>query len=156
MVDSTVTTIRQRLEDLLRTARKERDDATKNIIAMLKNKMLMELKSGSGRQETDELWLEIIQAYAKQVRKAMDEFEKVGEQGKSHLEEGKFELEFCNRFLPQKLDLNATENLVKQLADEQQITDKKQIGRLVGAVMKQYRDQVDANLVRQAAEKLLT
>lgn len=155
MADSTLS-IRQQLEDQLRTARKQRDEATKNIIAMLKNKMLMELKSGSGRVENDELWLELIQSYAKQVQKAIEEFEKAGERGKEHLEEARFELAFCQGFLPQKLSLEQTTELVRQIAEEQKITDKKQVGRLVGLVIKQHREQVDANLVRQAAESLLS
>jgi uncharacterized protein len=151
----TETGIKTQIDQAFRKARLERDEPTKTVIGMLKNKVLTELKSGSGAVENDELWLASITAYAKQVRKTIAELEPLGDKAAEALAEARFELEFCERFLPKKLDADATEALVRKLAADQGITEKKQMGRLMGLVMKDHRDEVDGDLVRQAAEKLL-
>jgi uncharacterized protein YqeY len=148
-------TIKERIEAKLTEARRNRDDATKNVIGMLKSKVLNELKSGSGVTETDELWLENLKSYAKQVRKSIPELEKAGERGATLVEEAKFELAFCEQFLPQKLDEAATEAIVRETATANNITDPKQLGKLVGLVMKTHKDDVDGDVLRQVATRVL-
>lgn len=147
--------IREQIDLRLKQARKDRDEPTKNVIGMLKNKVLMELKSGSDRQEDDALWLEMVTAYSKQLRKAMVEFDKAGERSAEAKREAEFELAFCESFLPKKLGEAETEALLRKLATEHGIQDGKQIGKLMGLVMKHHRDDVDGDLARQVATRVL-
>ena len=71
--------VRDQIMEKFKQARRERDDATKNVIAMLRTKVQNELKSGKGREEDDALWTEVVTAYAKQVGKTIVELEKAGE-----------------------------------------------------------------------------
>ena len=150
------TGIKAQIEQAFRKARLERDEPTKTVIGMIKNKVLMELKSGSGVADDDELWLRNVTVYAKQVRKTIAELEPLGDKAADALAESHFELEFCDRFLPKKLDAAATDALVAKLAADNGISDKKQMGRLMGLIMKNHKDEVDGDLVRQAAEKVLS
>jgi uncharacterized protein len=147
--------IRDEIDARLKQARKDRDEKTKNVVAMLKNKVLTELKSGSGRVEDDALWTETIASYAKQLRKAMDEFDKVGERAQDAKAEAEFELAFCEGFLPKKLDEAATEALIRKIATEHGITDAKMMGKLMGIIMKSHKDEVDGQLVRTVAQRVL-
>ncbi len=146
--------IKEQIDAAFRKARLERDEPTKNIIGMLKNKVLMELKSGSGAVEDEAMWLRNVEAYTKQLRKAMVEFEALGDKAAEQIRETRFELDFCERFLPSRLDADATEALVRQIASESGITDPKQKGKLIGLIMKGHKDDVDGDLVRQAVDKL--
>jgi uncharacterized protein YqeY len=146
--------IKEQIEAEFRKARLERDEATKNVIGMLKNKVLMELKSGSGAVEDDMMWLRNVEAYAKQLRKAMAEFEALGDKAIAQLAEAKFELDFCEKFMPKRLDAEATDALVRKVATESGVSDAKQKGKLIGLIMKNHKDQVDGDLVRQAVDKL--
>jgi uncharacterized protein YqeY len=148
--------VKDQIEAKLREARVARDEATKNVIGMLKSKVLLELKSGSGAEETDKLWLDTIQSYVKQLKKTIGEYEKLGERGQQLLGEAQFELRFCEQFLPSRLDEAATEALVREAAAANNITDPKQVGRLVGAVMKTHKDQVDSDLLKQVATRVLS
>ena len=47
--------VRDQIMEKFKQARRDRDDATKNVIAMLRTKVQTELKSGSGREEDDAL-----------------------------------------------------------------------------------------------------
>jgi len=147
--------IKEQIEDRLKQARRDRDEATKNVIGMLKSKMLNELKSGSGREENDALWLETITTYAKGLRKAMAEFEKAGERSADAKQEAEFELAFCESFLPKKLNEADTEALVRKIAEAQGIASAKQIGKLMGVIMKEHRDEVDGDLARSIAQRIL-
>jgi hypothetical protein len=147
--------IKAQIDKAFRKARLERDEATKTVIGMLKSKVLLELKSGSGVQETDDLWMQVVAAYAKQVRKTIEELEGLGPQAAAALAEARFELGFCEQFLPKRLDAAATEALVRKLAADNGITDKKQMGRLMGLIMKNHKDEVDGDLARKAAEAVL-
>ncbi len=147
--------IRDAIKAQFRQARLDRDEPTKNVINMLKSKVLVELKSGSGVEENDELWLRIIKSYAKQMKKAIAEYEKAGERGDALKAEAQFELEFCAQFLPKKLDEAATEALIRQLVADHGIDNPKQMGKLMGLVMKHHRDEVDGGLVRKIAGRVL-
>jgi uncharacterized protein YqeY len=147
--------IRDQIDARLKQARRDRDERTRNVIGMLKNKVLTELKSGRGRQEDDALWLDTIAGYAKQLRKSIAEFEHVGDRGVEAKAEAEFELGFCEAFLPKKLDEAATEQLVRGLAREHGVTDPKMTGKLIGLVMKGHKDEVDGELVRVVVQRVL-
>ncbi|MDC0718941.1 GatB/YqeY domain-containing protein [Nannocystis bainbridge] len=147
--------VKDQIEAKLREARLARDEATKNVIGMLKSKALLELKSGSGAEDNDALWLDTIKSYAKQLKKTIGEYEKLGDRGQQLLSEAQFELGFCEQFMPSRLDEAATEALVREAATANNITDPKQVGKLVGAVMKTHKDQVDSDLLKQVATRVL-
>jgi len=147
--------IRDKIDSILRQARLDRDTPTMTVVGMLKNKVLTRLKDGSGTEETDELWLQMIASYAKELKKAITAFEAAGERGETLLAENRFELAFCEQFLPKKLDEEATEAIVRTIAAETGIKDPKQSGRLIGAVMKKHRDEVEAVHVKAAVAKIL-
>jgi uncharacterized protein YqeY len=147
--------IKDEIESRQRQARRDRDERTLNVIGLLKNKVLLELKSGSGATEDDTLWRQVLESYAKGVKKAMPEFEKAGERGVEALDEARFELEFCESFLPKKLDEAATEALVRKLAGEHGITKKAEIGKLMGVLMKGHKDEIDGAIARTVAQRVL-
>ena len=148
--------IRDEIDAKLRQARIDKDEPTRNVIGMLKNKVLTVLKSGKGRAEDDALWREVLASYAKQLGKAIAEFEKVGERGNEAKAEAQFELKFCEQFLPKKLDEAATEALVKKVAAEAGVSSPKEMGKLMGLIMKNHRDEVDGGLVKKIAAKVLS
>jgi uncharacterized protein YqeY len=148
-------TVREQIEAKLRQARLAKDEPTKNVIGMLKSKVLLELKSGSGAEDGDALWLATIASYVKQLKKTIAEFEKLGDRAKEQLDEARFELGFCEQFLPKKLDEAGTEKIVREVAAANNITDPKQVGKLVGQVMKSHKDDIDADLLKQVAARVL-
>jgi len=147
--------VRDQIMEKFKQARRDRDDATKNVIAMLRTKVQNELKSGSGREEDDALWKEVVAAYAKQLGKTIVELEKAGERANEALEEARFELAFCQQFLPEKLDEAATEALVRKKIAEAGISSPKEMGKLMGVLMKDHKDEIDGALARQVASKVL-
>lgn len=148
-------TIAEQIKASLRQARIDKDERTKNVIGMLKAKLTNELKSGKGLEENDELWLAVLASYAKELGKSMDKYRELGERGAEPLADAQFELDFCQQFLPTKLDEVQTEALVRKVAADNGIEDPKMVGKLMGLIMKSHRDEVDGNLVREVAQRVL-
>jgi len=148
--------LEQELTDTLTKAMKDKDMRTADVVRMLKTKV-MERRTAKGfaGQVDDALILDVIGAYRKQLQKAIAEYEKAGERGASQAAELRFEVEFCERYLPKGLDEAAVRALVKERLGALGITDPKQVGRLVGDVMKTHKGQVEAADVKRFAEELL-
>jgi len=103
----------------------------------------------------DALVLDVIGAYRKQMQKAVAEFDKVGERGAAQAAALRFEIEFCERYLPKTMDDAAVRALVRERIAALGVADAKQVGRLVGDIMKTHKGQVEAGDVKRIAEELL-
>src|SRR5262249_46789808 len=103
-------------------------------------------------QVDDPLIQDVIATYQKQLRKALEEYQAAGDRGAEMRAQLQFEIAFCERFLPKKLDEAAVRKLVKDTIAATQIN---QAGRLVGEIMKTHKGQVDAAMVKKIAEEEL-
>ena len=147
----------QALDETLKSAIKEKDSRTANVVRMLKTRLTERTTAkGFGGQVDDALVVEVIGAYRKQLQKALAEYEKLGDRGAEQAAELKFEIGFCERFLPKGMDEAALRALVAERLKALGITDAKQSGRLVGDVMKTHKGQVEAGDVKRLAEELLS
>jgi hypothetical protein len=148
--------LEQTLDDMLRQAIRARDTRTADVVRMIKTRLT---ERGTAKGFTgvvdDALVLDVIGAYRKQLQKALVEFEKAGERGASHAERLRFEVEFCERLLPRGLDETTLKSLVLDRLAALGIRDLKQVGRLIGDIMKTHKGQVEAADVKRVAEELL-
>jgi uncharacterized protein YqeY len=140
----------------LTQAIKSKDARTADVVRMLKTR-LQERRTAKGfsGQIDDALVLDVIGTYRKQLQKAIAEYEKVGERGAAQAAQLRFEQEFCERYLPKGMDEAAVRALVKERLSALGIADAKQVGRLVGDIMKTHKGQVEAGDVKRIAEELL-
>jgi uncharacterized protein YqeY len=148
--------IEQQLNDTLTQAIRDKDARTSNVVRMIKTKITeRRTAKGFAGAVDDAVVTEVIGAYRKQLQKALAEFEKVGERGAGQAEELRFEIAFCERYLPRGMDEDALRALVRERVQALALTDVKQVGRLVGDVMKTHKGQVEAADVKRIAEDLL-
>src|SRR5262245_57133417 len=148
--------LEQDLDDRLKQAIKERDTRTADVVRMNKTR-LMERRTAKGFAGAvdDPLVLDVIGAYRKQLQKALVEFEKLGERGEAQASQLRFELEFCERYLPRGLDDGSLRALGQQRLGAPGVTDANQSGRVIGDIMKTHKGQVEAADVKRVAEELL-
>jgi uncharacterized protein YqeY len=148
--------LEQALTDTLTQAIKAKDGKTSDVVRMIKTKIQeRRTAKGASGQVDDALVLDVIGAYRKQLQKALAEFDKVGERGAVQAAVLRFEIEFCERYLPKTMDEAGVRALVKERIAALGIADPKQAGRLVGDIMKTHKGQVDAGDVKRVAEELL-
>jgi uncharacterized protein len=144
------------LNEALKQAMKDRDSATADVIRMLKTR-LMERRTAKGfaGEVDDALTLDVIASYRKQMQKALAEFEKAGERGAAHASRLRGEIQIVERWLPRGLGEDALRGLVRERMTALGVTDVRQVGRLVGDVMKTHKGEVDAAAVKRVAEEML-
>jgi uncharacterized protein YqeY len=148
--------LEQTLNDTLTQAIKAKDGRTADVVRMLKTK-IQERRTAKGfaGDVDDALVLDVIAAYRKLLQKALVEYEKAGERGAGQAAQLRFEIEFCERYLPRTMDDAAVRALVRERIGTLGLSDPKQVGRLVGDIMKTHKGQVEAGDVKRVAEELL-
>jgi uncharacterized protein YqeY len=148
--------LEQQLTDTLTRSIRDKDAPTASVVRMIKSKITERRTSKGFTGEVDDAVVtDVIGAYRKQLQKALAEYEKLGERGARMAEQLRFEIAFCERYLPRGLDAAALRLLVRERLTALGITDAKQVGRLVGDVMKSHKGQVEAGDVKRVAEELL-
>ena len=149
-------TLEQQLTETLTRAMRDKDTRTADVVRMLKTR-LTERRTARGfaGEVDDAVVTEVIGAYRKQLQKALAEYEKLGDRGAAQVAQLRFEIAFCERFLPKGMEEETLRALVQERLKALGITDAKQVGRLVGDVMKTHKGQVEAGDVKRIAEELL-
>jgi uncharacterized protein len=149
--------LEQELNDTLKQSMRDKDQRTSDVVRMIKTKV-MERRTAKGFTGTvdDALVRDVIAAYRKQLQKGLEEFRAAGERGKEQAEQLEFEIAFCERFLPKGLDEAAVRALVGERIAALGVADVKQVGKVVGDVMKSHKGQVEAGDVKRIAEEILT
>jgi len=149
--------LEQELTGRLTQAIKDKDARTADVVRMLKTR-IQERRTARGfsGQIDDALVLDVIGAYRKQVQKAIAEYDKLGERGAAQSAQLRFEQEFCEGCLPKGMDEAAVRALVRERMGTLGIADARQVGRLVGDIMKTHKGQVEAGDIRRIAEELLS
>jgi uncharacterized protein YqeY len=148
--------LEQDLTDRLTQAIKTKDAPTADVVRMIKTR-IQERRTAKDFSGTinDAVVLEVIGAYRKLLQKAIGEYEKVGERGAEQAAKLRFEIGFCEGYLPTGLDEGAVRALVQERIRALGIADAKQVGRLVGDIMKTHKGQVEAADVKRMAEEML-
>ena len=148
--------LEQDLTSRLTHAIKNKDGRTADVVRMLKTR-IQERRTAKGfaGQIDNALVLDVIGAYRKQLQKAIAEYDKLGERGAAQSAQLRFEQEFCESYLPTGMDEAAVRALVQERLAALGIADAKQIGRLIGDIMKTHKGQVEAADVKRVAEELL-
>jgi uncharacterized protein len=148
--------LEQTLTDTLTQAIRAKDTRTADVVRMLKSRLTERRTSKGFTGEVDDaLVLDVIGAYRRSLQKALPDYEKAGERGAAQAAQLRFEIEFCERFLPRGLDDAALRALVRERLGALGVTEAKQVGRVVGDVMKTHKGQVEAADVKRIAEELL-
>jgi hypothetical protein len=148
--------LEQDLTDRLTQAIKTKDAPTADVVRMIKTR-IQERRTAKDFSGTinDAIVLEVIGAYRKLLQKAIAEYEKLGERGAEQAAKLRFEIGFCEGYLPKGLDESAVRALVQERIRTLGIADAKQVGRLVGDIMKTHKGQVEAADVKRMAEEML-
>ena len=149
--------IEAQLSDLLKDAMRARDAQTADCIRMIKTKH-MERRTAAGFKGPldDNLWLDVVAAYQKQLRKAREEYVAVGARGADALPQLDFEIAFCARFLPKAASDDEVRVAVREALVRMGVSDPKQSGRLMGEIMKANKGKFDPGTVKRIVEEELT
>ena len=144
------------INERLKTAMRAKDARTADCIRMIKTKH-MERRTAAGFKGPldDSLWLDVIAAYQKQLRKSREEYAAVGERGAEAIAQIDFEIGFCAQFLPKAASDDETRAIVRETLARLGVSDAKQSGRVVGDIMKSHKGKLEPVTVKRMVEEEL-
>jgi len=149
--------LEQTLNDTLTQAIRDKDQRLADVVRMIKSRVTeRRTAKGFSGQIDDAAVQDVISAYRKSLQKALPDYDKVGERGRAQAEQLRWEIDVLARWLPKGLDEATLRSLVRERLTALNITDAKQVGRLMGDLMKTHKGQVDAADVKRIAEELLS
>lgn len=142
----------QLLEDL-KAAMKAKDEVAKLTLRSLKSDLAKkEVELGRDLDEKEEVAL--LSSAVKSRRDSVSEYEKAERKDLADAERA--EIAVIERYLPAQLDEQEARAAIESLAKELGVTEKKQMGQLMNAVMERYRGQIDGKQASRIAAGLLS
>jgi uncharacterized protein YqeY len=141
--------VNERMTDAMRGQRKLELAALRSIRAAF----LVRMKEDGSETLSDADCLPILRKLEKQRHESIEAFENAGRTEQAAAE--KAELEVILGFLPSLADEATTRAWVQAAIAESGAKSAKDLGRVMGAVMKAHKADVDGNLARKIASELL-
>ena len=141
--------VNAQMKDAMRAQRKLELQALRSIRAAF----LLRMKEDASQTVTDEDCLPILRRLEKQRHESIEAFEGAGRTEQAAAE--KAELAVILTFLPSLADEATTRAWVQNAIAESGAKTAKDLGRVMGAVMKAHKADLDGNLARRIASELL-
>ena len=142
----------RRIQEDLKSAVKARDKARTSTLRML----IAELKNAE-LKDREELAVEqeiaILGSYARKCRESLVEFEKAGRD--ELVEESKAELEIVKAYLPKQMNEDEIREEISVIIEETGASGPRDMGRVMGMMMKKFKGKVDGGVVKNIVEEIL-
>ena len=147
--DSSVMSIHDELVVELKDAMRAQDRRRLDVIRQVETEVsrARSEKGFSGDPQGDDLYGAVIAAYVKKMDKAREEFVAAGERGVAQAEKLAFEVKYLDRWAPKSLSEEDTREVVRVAIMELQVDDLKQMGQVIGHIMKNGPSGLDGSLV---------
>src|SRR4029079_590164 len=156
------------IQDRLKDAMRAKDARTADCLRLIKTQRTAEcirvIKSRPMERRTaagfkgpldDNLWLDVIATYQKQLRKSREEYVAVGERGAEAVAPIDFEIGFCAQFLPRAASDDEVRSIVRETVARLGVSDVKQAGRVVGDIMKAHKGKLEPASVKRIVDEEL-
>ncbi len=150
--------IKDELKEELKDAMRAGDDRRRNVIRLIESEADKARTAPEFDGEVDDaFYVNVIDGFVKRNRKSLQEYEELGDDGKATVAKLKWEIEYLSRWLPDKLSPEETLILVRASIAELGASEPKDVGRVIGHVMKSHpdKDQLDGSMVAQIVRAAL-
>lgn len=138
----------------MKQAMRAKDVPRLAALRMIRAAFLLEMKKDGSETLDDAVCVTVLRRLEKQRRESIEAFEGAGREDRAAAERA--ELAVVQSFLPSLADEATTRGFVEEAIAESGATGPKDLGRVMGLVMKAHREEVDGALARRIAQELLT
>ena len=144
--------LREKLQEDLKNAMKAKDAVRLSVIRMAKA-AVMNAQIARGHELSDDEVIEVFAKEAKQRNDAIPEYEKAG---RADIVDGlKAELQILHEYLPAQLSETEVRQIVEQTIAEVGATSKKEMGKVMAALMPKLKGRADGRLINQIVGSIL-
>lgn len=142
----------QRLFEEQKKAMKDKDKLRLTLIRGLRSELkYAEIAKKDGLNEEDEL--AVLQRELKRRKEALADYEKANRP--DLLQELQEEIEILSSYMPEQLDEGEIERLAREIIGQVGAVSKKDIGKVMKALMPAVKGKTDGNIVKRIVGELL-
>ena len=144
--------LKETLMQDLKTAMKNKDKRTKDTITMVR--AAIKQKEVDDRVElNDDDVIQIIAKEIKERRGSIEEFQKAGRD--DLIDSTKAEIDVLLNYMPEQLSEEELEAMIRKVMEENNITEKKQMGLLMKSIMPKVQGRADGKAVNAIVNRIL-
>ena len=148
--------IHDELATELKDAMRAKDRPRLDVIRQIESEVSRTRSEPGFEGEVDDaVYRGVIVSYVKKMEKAREEFLGYGEKGADAASKLGFEIDYLGRWLPKMLGEEKTREVVAIAIKELKADDPKQVGRVVGHIMKNGPVGMDGALVNRIVREAL-
>lgn len=136
----------------MKQAMKDKDKLKLSVIRMVKSSVKNE-EINQGKELSDDQVLAIVNRELKQRRDSLQEFEKADREDLA--EQARAEIEVILQYLPKQLDESEIRQIVEETIQQVGAASKKDLGKVMGALMPKIKGKADGNLVNKIVQEFL-
>lgn len=144
--------LKERLLEDMKVAMRDKDVIKKNTVQMARSAVLQVEKDNKVTLDDDGI-IEIIAKEVKKRKESLPEYEKSGRQ--DLIDNLGAEIKVLMQYLPQQLTEEELEEIVKSAIQETGASSKRDMGKIMQAVMPLIKGRADGKMVNQIASKYL-
>jgi hypothetical protein len=146
-------TLLEKLNQDMKQAMKKKDKQTLGVIRMVKASLQNEaIKLGKEKLSEDEE-LTVLSREVKQRKDSLQEFKSAGRE--DLVEKTETELNILQEYMPKQLSNEELEMVVQSTIEEVEATSKKDIGKVMSAIMPKVKGKADGSQINQIVQKKL-
>ena len=142
----------QQIEQDFISAYKQKDEVRVRVLRLVKT-AIKNLQVDLKRVPSEEEVLSLLHKQLKQRKDSIEQFILANREDLAKKEEE--ELEILKAYLPKPITGHELLLLVKQTIENLQVTSKKEFGKVIGAITKEYKGRVDGKEVHTVVQDLL-
>jgi hypothetical protein len=137
----------------MKDAMKAKDEARLAALRGIRAAFLNECKKDNATTLSDEVSIGLLRKLEKQRLESIDAFTSAGRADRADAERA--ELAVIQTFLPQLADEATTRRWVEEAIAASGAANAREIGKVMGAIMKAHKGEVNGDLARRIASELL-
>lgn len=144
--------LKEKLQEEMKIALKNKSQLKLSVIRLVKA-AITNLEIDRGHELDDSEVIEVLTKEAKQRKDAITEYEKVGRN--DIVESLKMELQILQDYLPAQLSAEELKAIVQEVINSVGATSKKDMGKVMAALMPKVKGRADGKVVNQLVNSFL-
>ena len=138
----------------MKDAMKAKDATRLSTLRSMRTAILNEMKKDGSESVSDGVCESLFRKLEKQRKESIEAFTKGGREEMAENE--RVELAVIQEFLPQLADREKTKSWVQAAIEETGASSQGEMGKVMGALMKAHKAEIDGNLAREIVQELLS
>ncbi len=147
-------TLEQKINDDIKAAMLAKDKESLNALRAVKSALLLLKTEKNAGDITEEVELKTLQRLVKQRKESAEMYKN---QNREDLyKEEIFQVNIISKYLPKQMSEEEITAIIQQLIQQENITDIKSMGKLMGLASKQLAGKADNKIISEIVKRLLS